>query len=170
MTAEPNLFQPPPPEPVPQPEPVSQPARRSRKPLFVVLGAAAATVLAVVLIIVFTTAGPSSVHGTLSLLCDLKCTKAAADGYDGYSDLGNGSQVTLVDETGQVVATTELRRSPGEETKIVDGAWVRTFTFTFTDVPSADRYGVHVGNNNRGTLWKSADETERDGFSLTIGG
>lgn len=35
-----------------------------------------------------------------------------------------------MDETGQVVATTELR----------------------------------------GTLWKSAEETERDGFSLTIGG
>jgi hypothetical protein len=29
---------------------------------------------------------------------------------------------------------------------------------------------VHLGNNNRGTLWKSADETEREGFSLTIGG
>ncbi|MFG1638866.1 hypothetical protein ACGFMK_01130 [Amycolatopsis sp. NPDC049252] len=170
MTADPNTYQPPPPEPVSQPDTVSQPAHRSRKHLFIVLGAAAVAVLAAVLIIVFTTSGPSSVHGTLSLLCDMKCTKAAADGYDGYGDLSNDSQVTLVDETGKVVATTELHRTPGEETKIVDGMWVRTFTFTFTDVPSADRYGVHLGNNNRGTLWKSADETARDGFSLTVGG
>ncbi len=170
MTADPNTCQPPPSEPVSQAETASPPARRSHKPLFIVAGAAVVAVIATILIIVFTTSGPSSVNGTLSLLCDMKCTKAAADGYDGYGDLSNGSQVTLVDETGQVVATTELRRTPGEETKIVEGMWVRTFTFTFTDVPSADRYGVHLGNNNRGTLWKSAEETERDGFSLTIGG
>ncbi|WP_328448465.1 hypothetical protein [Amycolatopsis sp. NBC_00438] len=167
MTVDPNTRQPPTPEPVSQPDTALPPAHRSRKPLFIVAGAAVVAVVATILIIVFTTSGPSSVNGTLSLLCDMKCTKAAADG---YGDLSSGSQVTLVDETGQVVATTQLRRTPGEETKIVEGMWVRTFTFTFTDVPSAERYGVHLGNTNRGTLWKSAEETERDGFSLTIGG
>ncbi|WP_406638203.1 hypothetical protein [Amycolatopsis sp. WGS_07] len=76
--------------------------------------------------------------------------------------------MTLVDETGRVVVTTALHRSGGA-TDIVDGVWVRTFTFEFTDVPSADRYGVHFGNNNRGTIWKNADEAKRDGWQLSLG-
>ncbi|HET6704032.1 hypothetical protein [Amycolatopsis sp.] len=155
----------------PHPEPVAQPAARSRKPLFLVVGAVVAAVIAAALVVVFTLSGTIAVNGTLALLCDYKCTKATADGYDGYRDLHDGSQVTLVDETGQIVATAELRRTPGEDTNIVNGGvWVRTFTFTFADVPDADRYGVHVGNSNRGTLWKTAEETEREGFHLTIGG
>lgn len=153
-----------------EPDPVPQSVRRSRKPLFIVVGATVAAALATVLVVLLTTSGTTSVNGTMSLLCDMKCTKAAADGYDGYGDLSEGAQVTLVDEAGHVVATTELHRTPGEETNVVGGMWVRTFTFTFTDVPSADRYGVHIGNTNRGTLWKNADEAERDGFHLTIGG
>jgi hypothetical protein len=164
MTAEPNTYQP------LQPEPVPEAARRSRKPLFIVVGTAVCAALAAVLIIVFTTSGSISVNGTLSLLCDMECTKATANGYNGYGDLSDGSQVTLVNEAGQVVATTELHHTPDEKPNLVDGVWLRTFTFTFTDVPGADRYGVHVGNSNRGTLWKNADETERDGFHLTIGG
>ncbi|MEU5265318.1 hypothetical protein [Amycolatopsis sp. NPDC021455] len=163
MTTEANAEQAPPPEPVPQPR------RRSRKPLlFVIAGVVAATVAAV-LIVVFTVSNSTSINGTLTLLCDMQCTKSTADGYDGYADLHDGSQATLVDESGRVVATTELRRTPGEQTKIVDGMWVRTFTFTFTDVPGADRYGVHVGNGNRGTLWKDAAEAERLGFQLSLG-
>lgn len=164
MTTEANAY------PAPQPEPLPEPPRRSRRPLVITITAVAVAALTAVLVFVLTTSGTTSVNGTLSLLCDMKCTRAAANGYDGYRDLSEGSQVTLVDESGQVVANTELHRTPGETTKVVDGLWVRTFTFTFTDVPSADRYGVHVGNSNRGTLWKTADETEREGFQLTIGG
>lgn len=163
MTIEANTEQ------TPRPEPTPQPARRRRRLILVVVATTVAA-LAAVLTVVLTTSGTTSVNGTLSLLCDMQCTKSAADGYDGYSDLGDGSQVTLVNEGGRVVAATELHRTPGEQTKIVDGMWVRTFTFTFADVPSADRYGVHVGNNNRGTLWKDADEAERVGFQLTLGG
>lgn len=163
MTADANTYQPPLPEPVPQP------ARRSRKPL-AITGAVVVAALAAVLIIAFTTSGTTSVTGNLSLLCDMKCTKATANGYDGYRDVHEGAQVTLVNEGGQVIAITELRRAPGENTNVVDGMWVRTFTFTFAEVPDADRYGVHVGNNNRGTLWKNADEIEQGGFQLTIGG
>lgn len=164
MTTEANTEQ------APQPEPVPQPVPRSRKPLVFIVAAVVAAVIATVVAIVFTTSGSTSVNGTLSLQCDMQCIKATADGYDGYTDLSDGSQVTLVNESGQVVASTELRRTPGEETKILDGMWVRTFSFTFTDVPSADRYGVHVGNSNRGTLWKDADEAERVGFQLSLGG
>ncbi|MFI6031028.1 hypothetical protein [Amycolatopsis magusensis] len=164
MTADANTYQSLPPEPLPQP------ARRSRKPLFIVIGAVVAAALAAALIFAFTALGTTSVNGSLSLLCDTKCTEATANGYDGYRDVHDGSQVTLVNEGGQVIAITELRRTPGENTNVVDGMWVRTFTFTFAEVPNADRYGVHVGNNNRGTLWKNADEIERDGFHLTIGG
>ncbi|VVJ15240.1 Uncharacterised protein [Amycolatopsis camponoti] len=164
MTTEANTDQ------VPQPEPVPPPVSRSRKPLVFVVGGVVAVAIAAVVAVVLMTSGSTSVNGTLSLLCDMQCTKSTADGYDGYTDLSNGSQVTLVNESGRVVATTELHRTPGEETKIVDGMWVRTFTFTFADVPSAERYGVHVGNSNRGTLWKDADEAERAGFQLSIGG
>jgi hypothetical protein len=164
MTTEANTDQ------APQPEPVPQPVRRKRKPLVFIVAAVVATALATVLVVVLTTSGSTSVNGKLSLLCDMQCIKSTADGYDGYGDLSDGSQVTLADESGRIVASTELHRTPGEETKIVDGMWVRTFTFTFAEVPSADRYGVHVGNSNRGTLWKDADEAERAGFQLSIGG
>ncbi|MGW4520258.1 hypothetical protein [Amycolatopsis sp. NPDC004378] len=164
MTIEPNTDQ------APQPEPAPQPVRRSRKPLVFAVAGVVAAALATVVAVVLMTSGSTSVNGTLALLCDMKCTKSTADGYDGYGDLRDGSQVTLVDESGRIVASTELHRTPGEETKIVDGMWVRTFTFAFTDVPGADRYGVHVGNSNRGTLWKDADEAERVGFQLSIGG
>ncbi len=163
MTTEANTEQ------APQPEPDPQPPRRRRKPLLIALGAVVAAALAAALAVVFTT-GSTAVNGTLSLLCDVQCIKSTANGYDGYADLSDGSQVTLVNESGRVVASTELHRTPGEETKLVDGMWVRTFTFTFADVPSADRYGVHVGNSNRGTLWKDADEAERVGFQLSLGG
>ncbi|MGW5702507.1 hypothetical protein [Amycolatopsis japonica] len=166
MSADANTY----PQPQPDPIPVSQPARRNRKPLVIVVGAVVAAALAAVLIIVTTASGTKSVNGTLALLCDMQCTKATANGYNGYSDISDGSQVTLVNEAGQVIAITELRRAPDEKTSVVDGVWVRTFTFAFAEVPSADRYGVHVGNNNRGTLWKNSDEIEKSGFHLTIGG
>ncbi|MGW7534148.1 hypothetical protein [Amycolatopsis sp. NPDC054798] len=98
----------------------------------------------------------------------MQCTRSAADGYDGYRDISDGAQVTLVDETGRVVATTALHRSGGP-TDIVDGVWVRTFTFEFAEVPSAERYGVHVGNDHRGTMWKDADDAERNGWQLNLG-
>jgi hypothetical protein len=169
MTAEANIEQEPQPEPVPLSELAQPPARRKRKLLFFA-AAVIVVALATVLTVVLTMSGSTSVNGTLSLLCDMQCTKSAADGYDGYSDLRDGAQVTLVNESGRVLATTELHRTPGEQTKIVDGMWVRSFTFTFADVPSADRYGVHVGNSNRGTLWKDADEAESVGFQLSLGG
>ncbi|MBB1152789.1 hypothetical protein [Amycolatopsis dendrobii] len=76
--------------------------------------------------------------------------------------------MTLVDETGRVVATTALHRSGGAS-DIVDGVWVRTFTFEFTDVPSAERYGVHFGNDHRATMWKDADDAKRNGWQLSLG-
>ncbi|UUV31129.1 hypothetical protein NQK81_41315 [Amycolatopsis roodepoortensis] len=166
MTSDANAY----PQPQPDPVPMSHPSRRSRKLIFIVVGAVLAASIAAVLIIVTTASSPKSVNGTLYLLCDRQCTKATANGYDGYSDISDGSQVTLVDEAGQVIAITELRRAPDEKTSVIGGVWVRTFTFAFAEVPSADRYGVHVGNNNRGTLWKNSDEIEKSGFHLTIGG
>ncbi|EOD60849.1 hypothetical protein [Amycolatopsis vancoresmycina] len=169
MTTEANAEQEPQPQALPMSEFAQQPIRRKRKPLLLFAAASIVVVLVTVLTVVLTTAGSTAVNGTLTLLCDMQCTKSTADGYDGYTDLSDGSQVTLVNESGRVVATTELHRTPGEQTKIVAGMWVRTFTFTFADVPSAERYGVHVGNNNRGTLWKDADEAERAGFQLSLG-
>ncbi|WP_285476767.1 hypothetical protein [Amycolatopsis sp. NBRC 101858] len=57
----------------------------------------------------------------------------------------------LTDTTGTAISET-VRRSP------------------FHFCRRAERYGVHVGNSNRGTLWKDADEAERVGFQLSIGG
>ncbi|MGV9298742.1 hypothetical protein [Amycolatopsis sp. NPDC003676] len=158
MTADPDTY----PQPTPDPPP-------SRAKLFLWIGATVvlAGALAAVLIAVFgASTGP--LNGTLSLRCDMQCIKSTADGYDGYRDISDGAQVTLVDETGRVVATTALHRSGGP-TDIVDGVWVRAFTFEFTDVPNAERYGVHFGNDSRGTIWKDADDAERNGWQLSLG-
>jgi hypothetical protein len=96
-----------------------------------------------------------------------KCTSS------GYGDLLPGAQVEVTDQGGEVlgVGTVELsdavaNRKSGET---LDLQTIYTSKFSVANVPTGRKmYGVHVGNHNRGVIWKPGSEAKR-GFELSIG-
>lgn len=75
-------------------------------------------------------------------------------------DLAEGAQVEILDSASKVLAV-------GKLAAVGDSACKRTFVVP--DVPvGEDLYGVRVGREERGLLWKTEAEL-RSGLSLTIG-
>lgn len=108
------------------------------------------------------TVSADSDHVTISGTMDVTCTSGYGCG--GYSDVSDGTQATLVDESGKTVAVTNLHQaSPGSTT------FTRSYVFTFVDVPKAQRYGFHAGNLNRGVIWASLNDARNNGFHLSLG-
>lgn len=94
-----------------------------------------------------------AVHGTVTLACP-SCP--------GYSDIGDGAQVEILDRANTVLAVGVL--DPDTD------VFSRTRTFTVPDVPTGEgMYGVHVGNINRGVIWESEAQAASSGFALSIG-
>lgn len=83
-------------------------------------------------------------------------------GANGYSDIGSGTQVTVMNESGKVLATTSL--APGS------GVIVCTFAFS-VKVPSASFYRIAVGSERRGVMTYSRQDMEANSWTvdLTIG-
>lgn len=76
----------------------------------------------------------------------------------GYSDIQAGEQVEVLNEGNDVIGVGRL----------VDGEQSCRWRFTVTGVPAGeDRYGVRLGNANRGVLWHNEDEA-RAGVSLLL--
>lgn len=92
-----------------------------------------------------------TVRGTQTVTCVSYC--------EGYRDFHDGAQATLVNEQQAVLSVATLSESgPG------------VYSFTFTNVPRGEKlYGVHVGNVNRGVIWKTEDQLRTEGIDLTIG-
>jgi hypothetical protein len=94
------------------------------------------------------------------------CTKP------GYSDLLPGAQVQVTGQNGEVLAVSTLEFSDAV-TKRQAGADMKalcTSTFSVPNVPAGrGLYGVHIGNGNRGVIWKNEDEA-KNGVDLSIGG
>lgn len=89
-----------------------------------------------------------------------KLSVASGCGRGGYSDLRSGAEVELVNQKNEVLAVTTLDPAGG----------YCEFEFTLRGVPRGERlYGVHIGNNNRGTIWRTEEEAGRGGFELEIG-
>ncbi len=130
--------------------------------LFVV---AAATVT-----IVLTTTSGSKEPTTFTLKGTIYVAKCTSSG---YGDLLPGAQVEVKDQSGEVlgVGTVELsdavaNRKSGET---LDLRAICTSKFSVADVPAGRKmYGVHIGNNNRGVIWKAESEAKQ-GFELSIG-
>lgn len=83
-------------------------------------------------------------------------------GDGGYSDLREGAQVTVSDESGATIAVGELGRGESVESRYCE------FSITVEDVPAATFYSIEV--SRRGQLRYSMAEMERMdwevGFSL----
>jgi hypothetical protein len=124
----------------------NQPDQRPRRRWWLfavpaVVVAAGAVWLAVALL----TPDQFTVDGTLKLR-----TNCAADGV----------QVEIIDRESQPLAVGKLVENPANPCEL---------SFTVADVPDGEPlYGVRVGSEERGTVWKSEAEL-RDGISLKIG-
>lgn len=117
-----------------------------------------------------------TLNGTVTVTCsDTYGSSISAQACaSGYSDLHAGAQVEIFNEKQELLATGTLlagagpTASTGEYSSI---SVVTVYAFVVSNVPrGAKQYGVHVGNTNRGIIWKTEDEAARDGFALSIGG
>ena len=83
----------------------------------------------------------------------------ACSGDGGYSDIRNGTQVTVRDEDGTLLATGELTNSSYT-------GLACEFSFLIADLPSVSFYVVEVAN--RGEIAYSAAELEEAGWAVRL--
>jgi len=81
-------------------------------------------------------------------------------GNDGYDDVRSGTQVTVTDDSGRVVARSELGSGSGTTTRC-------EFPFSFELTEGSESYTVAVGR--RGQLSYSFTELKLNGVSLSLG-
>lgn len=120
----------------------------------------------------FKSAGTHTITGTM-LLTDSKMydEKDACNPTGGYSDLGDGAQVTVKDGAGKVLAVGSLETGTGS-TKLVDyDSYMSTYAgycshnFTISTVPDAAFYNVEIGHRG-GLNYSKAEMSEK---SWTVG-
>jgi len=81
---------------------------------------------------------------------------------DGYSDISEGAQATLTNQSGTVLAVSDL-----DEGVVADGDC--SFGFLFSGVPEGQQfYSIHVGNSNRGEVTYTRDQLNVP-VELTLG-
>jgi hypothetical protein len=98
-----------------------------------------------------------TIYGTMTLL--------DSNLYGGYDDIHAGAQVEVLNGRNEVIAIGEL-----EPDEYDTG---NAYSFHIEGVPAGQgTYGVHIGNENRGVIWKKESEALRGlmGFDLTLGG
>jgi hypothetical protein len=83
----------------------------------------------------------------------------------GYSDVLPGAQVQVSAQGGEVLAVGTLQRSfevsPTQVLTASDFKAICTSKFSIPNVPTAKNlYGIHIGNGNRGVIWKSEAEAK----------
>lgn len=103
-----------------------------------------------------------TVHGTEVVAVDILNGQSAADL---YPDVATGSQVTVVDSSHKVIGTGTLSEGPATAQFGTDS---EQFKFTVTVPDGLTRYGIEVGNDNRGTVWFSEKEMKQ-GPGLCLG-
>lgn len=83
-------------------------------------------------------------------------------GAGGYSDIGEGTSVTVYDATGAIVATGKLGTG-----KALAGAGTCLFPFQVAGVPGSDFYQVEV--SHRGRVNFTAEQVANNEVSLVLG-
>ncbi|GCB00964.1 hypothetical protein NCCNTM_45980 [Mycolicibacterium sp. NCC-Tsukiji] len=110
----------------------------------------------------------ATVKGRFSLLdkepsaysTPISVSGSSCSGSGGYSDIDQGTQVTVKNGKGDVLATTTLGAGSG-------GRYVCTFPFSFQITEGEDRYVVSV--SRRGEMSYSFKDLKADGVSLQLG-
>lgn len=139
------------------------------KVLFLSLGAlvliAVGSVVAVLLTAGDTKPAPTApatfaLHGTVVVNCTSTCS--------GYSDITVGSQVEVLNQHNEVLAVGQLQSGYNPQ-KNTNGI-APDYEFTIPVVPRGQGlYGVHIGNANRGVIWKPESDAATTGFQLSLG-
>ncbi|GAB3389135.1 hypothetical protein GCM10027568_10970 [Humibacter soli] len=95
---------------------------------------------------------------------------AACGAGDGYDDISSDAQVVVTDASGKTVGVGVLQPGtlePGPQGTAFDARC--SFAFDILKIPAGSKYyGVHVGNQNRGTVQYTKDQLKD--IQLTIGG
>lgn len=100
-----------------------------------------------------------TVQGTLTVNCASTC--------EGYGDIVAGAQVEVVNDKQQTLAVSSLAYGGNASSYSYS---TNSYTFTVPGVPRGEKlYGVHIGNQNRGVIWKNEHDAESVGFQLTLG-
>lgn len=82
-------------------------------------------------------------------------------GHGQWSDIRGGAVVTVLDSTGQIVGTTQLRAGTGAFGEC-------TFGFDVAELPASDFYRVQVANREPVT-WTLDEVLGENGIRLTVG-
>ena len=99
-----------------------------------------------------------TLRGTLEVNCGGSCL--------GYRDIGDGGQVEIINDRHEVLAVTALRKITSDAGYTAG----QSYEFVVANVPRGEKlYGVQIGNQNRGVIWKSEQEAASIGFRLTLG-
>jgi hypothetical protein len=114
-----------------------------------------------------TVTGTFTLYGTSSELdllgtSEISVFGSTCEGSGGYGDIDSGSNVTLKDGQGKILASGSL--GPGSP-----GAGQCMFSFTLNDVPEVPFYSIEIGR--RGAITDSLEELRSNGwkFELSIG-
>ncbi len=100
-----------------------------------------------------------ALRGTVVVNCPSTCS--------GYSDITVGSQVEVLNQHNEVLAVGQLESgyNPQKNTNGVSPDYV----FMIPVVPRGQGlYGVHIGNANRGVIWKPESDAATTGFQLIV--
>ena len=113
-----------------------------------------------------------TITGTFTLIADPRLDTSAegqpCSGSGGYSDFGSGMNVTVRDDAGSIIATTNSDTAEWVQISGVGGLWCRTAFEVDADI--VDFYSIAVGR--RGELSYSFDDLQAADFhvELTLGG
>ena len=135
---------------------------RSRWALLVAAGVV--LLIAGALLIALRLAATHTIQGSLQLYdsTGYMLDGDTCSGADGYADLQQGAAVTVADESGRIIATTQL--GAGRR----DGPYC-AFPFKVSNVPSARFYQIEVSHRGRVTF--PADKLEAgERADLSVGG
>lgn len=112
------------------------------------------------------TAATITIYGTFAV-GDIAGDSVTQDGdfcftSGGFSDIGSGTDITVLDGSGIVIATSRLERPVTLEGQ----TWACVFPFIIENVPAVDFYTIEVGR--RGDLTYSAAELQAADYHLDL--
>jgi hypothetical protein len=141
-----------------QPAEAVAPVSRSRRKLWIGLGASALVIAAAVLVLAFTVFGSSDQGVTIKFgLLDSSSSCSGGDG--GYSDIGPGMPLTVRNEDNKIIASTTL-----PETGQDGFGCIWTMHVLVPD--DAEQYSVEGGS--RGAVTYSREQLEKDDWVVEL--
>ncbi|MFD2418317.1 hypothetical protein [Amycolatopsis pigmentata] len=150
--------------------------RKKPKRTLIVTGAGAFIVVVILALTLPSLLKPKTfrLNGAMTVMCSTTYGTYSSSNCAGYSDLRPGAQVVVYNEKQEILATGTLVKAADPTATTSSSRSVSDSTiyqFSIADVPRGEKqYGVHIGNSNRGVIWKNEQEASTDGFLLSIGG